>query len=100
MLYRKGHSFGLPERSKPQTSLGRTPGGSPSLQSTGGGETPTGSHRALFQAGSSAESFPSALAFERSQYSTRSSPDQPTIAVPWTVIASPALTDAALRSLK
>src|SRR5437868_9469036 len=82
MLNRIGHSFGLPAWVNPHTLLGRTSLGSSAPQSDGGGSSTTGFQTAAAHAGSVAASLPSVPAFGRNQHSIRSSPGQPTMAVP------------------
>src|SRR5262249_3817019 len=94
VLKGSGQSFGRPVRgSKPQTSPGAVPPGRMAAQSSGGGISSQGRQAAVFHAGSSSVTFTSAPVPGRSQYSTRSRPDQPTIAVPSMTTGSPARND-------
>ena len=91
MLNGSGQSFGLPVRRVEAPDVlrgvpsGRTP---PSRRAAG--ISSQGCQAADFQAGSSSASFAPGPR-GRSQYSTRSSPDQPTIAVPSMTTGSPAV---------
>src|SRR5262249_19763800 len=90
-LKRSGHSFGLPSAPNPQTSFGSTLSGRLAIQSSGGASRAHGSHAAFCHAGSSSASRPCVPVSGPGQDSARLSPDQPTIGVPGTTTASPAL---------